>query len=90
MPRIEVRCVCFVRQGAILHRATMNNISQGGLSVEAPNALAVNADVTVTIPGLPPQDAVVRWSNGIRYGLSFNTVLPLAGLVAWLQERNTA
>jgi hypothetical protein len=90
MPRIEVRCVCFVRQGAILHRATMNNISQGGLSVEAPNALAVNADVTVTIPGLPPQDAVVRWSNGNRYGLSFNTVLPLAGLVAWLQERNTA
>ena len=68
----------------------MLNISQGGLSVETPNGLNVNADVTVTIPGLPTQDAVVRWASGNRYGLSFNTVLPLAGLVAWLQERNAA
>ena len=90
MPRIEVRCVCFVREGAVLHRAKMHNISQGGLSVEAPNGLNVNADVTVTIPGLPTQDAVVRWADGTRYGLSFNTVLPLAGLVTWLQDRNSA
>jgi hypothetical protein len=90
MPRIEARCVCFVREGAILHRSNMLNISQGGLSVETPNGLNVNSDVTVTIPGLPTQDAVVRWASGNRYGLSFNTVLPLAGLVAWLQERNAA
>lgn len=90
MPRIEVHCVCFVREGAILHRSNMLNISQGGLSVETPNAINVNADVTVTIPGLPTQDAVVRWADGNRYGLSFNAVLPLAGLVSWLQERNAA
>ena len=90
MPRIEVRCVCFVREGAILHRSNMLNISQGGLSVETTNGLNVNADVTVTIPGLPTQDAVVRWADGNRYGLSFNAVLPLAGLVSWLQERNAA
>lgn len=90
MPRIEVECVCFVRAGAIVHRANMLNISQGGLSVETPNGLNRNADVTVTIPGLPTQDAVVRWADGNRYGLSFNTVLPLAGLVAWLHERNAA
>lgn len=90
MPRIEVRSVCFVRAGAILHRAIVHNISQGGLSVETPNGLSVNADVTVSIPGLSPQDAVVRWAHGDRYGLSFNSVLPLAGLVAWLQERQSA
>ena len=90
MPRIEVRCVCFVRDGAVLHRSTMQNISQGGLSVETPNGLNVNADVTVTIPGLPTQGAVVRWADGNRYGLSFNTVLPLAGLTSWLRERNAA
>ena len=90
MPRIEVRCVCFVREGAVLHRSNMLNISQGGLSVETPNGLNVSADVTVTIPGLPTQDAVVRWADGNRYGLSFNAVLPLAGLVSWLQERNAA
>lgn len=89
MPRIEVRCVCFVREGAVLHRSNMLNISQGGLSVETPNGLNVNADVTVTIPGLPTQDAVVRWADGKRYGLSFNTVLPLARLLAWLHEHNS-
>jgi len=90
MPRIEVECVCFVREGAVLHRAKMHNISQGGLSAETSQALNVNADVTVTIPGLPSQGAVVRWAHGNRYGLSFNTVLPLAGLVGWLHERNAA
>ena len=89
MPRIEVHCVCFVREGAILHRAIMHNISQGGLNVETLNCLSVNADVTVSIPGMPPQDSVVRWADGNRHGLSFNTVLPLAGLVSWLHERNS-
>ena len=88
MPRIEVHCVCFVREGAVLHRATLHNISQGGVSVDVPNGLSTGADVTVSLPGMAPQDALVRWSDGNRYGLSFNTVLPLAGLVAWLHERN--
>lgn len=88
MPRIEVQCVCFVRQGAIVHRSIVHNISQGGLSVETPNGLAVDGNVTVTLPGLPSQDAAVRWKSGDRYGISFNSVLPLAALVSWLQERS--
>jgi len=88
MPRIEVRCVCFVRDGATLHRTLLHNVSQGGLSVESPNPLAIDAIVTVTLPGLPPQEAVVRWARDGRYGLSFNTVLSLASLTSWLQERN--
>ena len=90
MPRIQINCVCFVREGAKVHRATMHNISQGGLSVETSDRLNVNADVTVTIPGMPTQDAVIRWAHGNRYGLSFNTVLPLAGLTSWLRERSAA
>lgn len=90
MPRIEVHCVCFVREGAAMNRAVLHNISQGGASVETANALSVDADVTVSLPGLAPLGAVVRWSDGNRYGLSFNTVLPLAGLVAWLHERTGA
>ncbi len=90
MPRIEVQCVCFVREGAIVHRTQLQNISQGGLSVEAPNPLSIGSDVTVTLPGLPSQGASVRWRDGDRYGISFNSVLPLAGLVAWLHERNGA
>ena len=66
----------------------VQNISQGGVSIETANALSVGADVTVSLPGLAPQGAVVRWNDGQRYGITFNTVLPLAGLVEWLHARH--
>lgn len=87
MPRVEVNCVGFVREGAILHRSLVKNISQGGVSVETANPLTVGGEVTVSLPGLRPQPAVVRWNDGHRYGITFNTVLPLAGLVEWLHGR---
>ena len=87
MPRVEVSCVVFVREGAILHRSILQNISQGGVSVETANPLTAGADVTVSLPGLPPQGGVVRWNAGARVGITFNTVLPLAGLVEWLHAR---
>jgi hypothetical protein len=90
MPRIEVTCAGFVREGAILHRAHLQNISQGGVSVETSNPLTLGADVTVSLPGLPPQDAVVRWNAGSRYGITLNSVIPLAGLVDWLHSRQGA
>lgn len=87
MPRIEVRCIAFVREGATTNRAVVSNISQGGLSVECDNPLTLDSEVTVSLPGLPPQGGTVRWNDGERYGISFNTVLPLAGLVEWLHGR---
>jgi hypothetical protein len=90
MPRVEVNCVCFVREGAIMHRCLARNVSQGGLSVETSNPLAVDGEVTVTLPGLSPQPGRVRWNDGPRYGISFNSVLPLAGLVEWLHSRAAA
>lgn len=90
MPRIEVRCVAFVREGATTNRTTLLNISQGGLSVETENSLTVGANVIVSLPQFPPQPAVVRWAEGPRYGISFNTVLPLAGLTEWLNGRSNA
>lgn len=88
MPRVEVRCVAFVREGAILHRSVVHNISQGGLSIETANPLTVGGEVTVSLPGLAPQSGVVRWNDQTRYGINFNTVLPLAGLVEWLHARD--
>jgi hypothetical protein len=90
MPRIEVKCIVFVREGATVNRATLVNISQGGVSVSCDSPMSVGAEVTVSIPGLPPQAAVVRWAEGSRYGVTFNAVLPLAGLVEWLHKRGGA
>ena len=87
MPRVEVSCVGYVREGAVANRTQVQNVSQGGLSVETPNRITVGAEVTVSLPGLPPQVGVVRWKDGNRYGIAFNEVLSLAGLVEWLQAR---
>lgn len=89
MPRVEVRCIAFIREGAASNRATVSNVSQGGLSVECENPLTVGSDVIVSLPGLPPRGGLVRWAEGNRYGISFNAILPLAGLVEWLHGRES-
>ena len=86
MPRIETNCVGFIREGAVVHRAQILNISQGGISAQVPNTLTAGADVTVSLTGLPPQQGVVRWSSSGRYGIAFNTVVGLPVLIDWLHR----
>jgi hypothetical protein len=93
MPRLEVRCTAWVRDGAIVHRTRAANISQGGVRVETTKGLSVGAQVTVTLPGLPPEQGVVRWSDEDGCGITFNRVLALSQLVSWAgqqQERQRA
>lgn len=86
MPRIEVDCVGFVREGAVAHRSRILNISQGGICAEVPNPLTVGANVTVSLIGLAPQQGIVRWSNSSRYGIAFNAVVGLPVLIDWLHR----
>lgn len=85
MPRIAVHCAVGVRQGAVTCQLSALDVSQGGIKVETSRPLIVGGDVVVTLPGLPPRMGVVRWHHADCYGISFNGVLPLADLVAWLQ-----
>lgn len=86
MPRVEIESFGFIRQGAIVNRAQIKNISQGGVSAECKGELQVGGEVTVTLPGIPPVGGVVRWGRSGAYGISFNAVLALPTLVAWLQS----
>lgn len=87
MPRLEIRCTAWVRHESVVHRARVVNISQGGLRVEAPNDIPAGAQVTVTLPGLPPAAGMVRWNDAGVCGITFNRVLPLPQLVGWVGER---
>lgn len=87
MPRLEVSSTAWVRDGAVVHRTRTINISQGGLRVETANGLPPGAQVTVTLPGLTPEQAVVRWNDGEACGITFNRVLALPQLVAWVGEQ---
>jgi PilZ domain len=87
MPRVEVQCGAWVRDGTTVFRTKALNVSQGGVRVEADNALSIGAQVIVTLPGLPAEQGVVRWNDGESCGITFNRVLALAQLVAWLGEQ---
>jgi hypothetical protein len=87
MPRIELECTAWVREGAHIRRTRAVNISQGGLCVQSPAELTVGAEVIVTLTGLTPAPGIVKWKDADSYGISFNRVLPLAELVGWLQDQ---
>ena len=85
MPRVEVDCVAWVRVDATVHRARAVNISQGGIKIECRSEMPAGSDVIVSLNGLPPCPGTVRWSDGDAYGVTFNQILALPLLVAWLQ-----
>ena len=90
MPRIETNCFCTLREGASIMRARACDISQGGIKVETSAVFARNAEVVVSLPGLPPQPAVVRWTSDGCAGITFNRLLPLPLLIEWLKARSGA
>lgn len=89
MPRVEVNCTAFVREGATVHRTKAVDVSQGGVKIHTSKELPLGAEVTVTLTGLSPAAATVRWKEGESYGITFNRALPLPSLVGWLQEQQS-
>ena len=89
LPRVEVDCIATVRDGANVYRLPVCDISQGGLKLSGETELEHGCDLVVTLPGLAPQPSVLRWREGGNLGISFNRLVPLAELVAWLQDART-
>ena len=87
MPRIEVDYTAWIRVNADVYRGRVRNISQGGLKLECRAELPVGVEAVVSIEGLAPSAGMLRWSADGDYGFTFNRVVPLPVLVAWLQDR---
>lgn len=87
MPRIAIDSMVTVRDGASTYRLRACDVSQGGLKVDCDTPIESGSEVVVTLSGLEPQPAVVRWSEGGQLGLTFNRSLPLPSLVGWLQDQ---
>ena len=87
MPRVETHCTAWVRDGADTLRVRALDVSQGGLKVASSREIAMGADVVVTLPGLAPQPAIIRWRDGETYGITFNKIVALPLLVGWLHQQ---
>ncbi|HEV2044111.1 MAG TPA: PilZ domain-containing protein, partial [Sphingomicrobium sp.] len=85
MPRIEVDCFATVRDGGRIYRMRVHDVSQGGVKLESDVIVETGADLVVSLPGLEPQAAAVRWSEDGFLGVTFNRLLPLTELVDWLR-----
>lgn len=87
MPRIELSCTATLRHEKTVFRATVANISQGGICVHSPVDLEVGCDVIVSLTGLHSAAGVVKWRDGDYYGIGFNRVYPVHELMAFLQDQ---
>lgn len=87
MPRMTVENFATLRQGANIFRVTARDISQGGAKVCCHEALEIDGDAVLTLPGLEPRPGVVRWQSDGFAGMNFNILLPLTDLVQWLQAQ---
>ena len=87
MPRIETDCYATLRDGANIIRVRVCDISQGGVKIACETVLAQGADVVIGLPGLEPQRGIACWSEGGFSGITFNRLIPLGELIAWLQQQ---
>ena len=87
MPRIDIEAFATLREGASTYRMRVCDVSQGGLKIRCETRLAPGSDVVVTIAGIDPQPAVVRWVDEDLMGVTFNRMIPLPTLVEWLRDQ---
>lgn len=87
-PRVRIDRMARVRCGADVYRLHAEDISQGGVKLTTDEPLPVDADVVITLDGLPPLPGIVRWAHGGSVGINFIQVIPIADLCAWLRSES--
>ena len=85
-PRLSTCCPIQVQHGGRSCRTVLLDLSQKGGCFQAAGVMAVNDQVTVCMPGLPPQRGVVRWLRDDRTGIVFLDTIPFGELDRWLQN----
>jgi hypothetical protein len=86
MPRVPIDRLATLRAGARTYWVSARDISQGGVRIEADQAIDIGAETIVTLENFRPIHGVVRWRKGNVAGISFNQVIPFSELTRWLVE----
>ncbi len=71
MPRVELACPALIEIDGKTELVSTRDVSQGGAKLDVPASLAPEQKLIVTLDGLRPVDAVVRWSSGNVAGIAF-------------------
>jgi hypothetical protein len=88
--RIEVECPATLQVRLRFYYGKLCDLSPTGARVRTRGVLKKTGDAILSLPGLPPLTAAIRWVNGRDCGLSFKEQIPAEALAAWLEERGGA
>lgn len=88
-PRLPTSCWADIRIDGHPQRASLLDLSQGGAKLRTRTALEIGTMLTLSVPGLEPMRAVVRWVRGENAGIAFFEPIAFATLAAWLDDPAT-
>jgi len=86
MPRVELRCSAWVKEGKEFAPALIRNISARGLQLEVEELPSVGAKVSVFIDGLDLPTAEVIWTKGNLAGVELASELSWASILPWIRQ----
>ena len=84
VPRIAVNATGILRISSRIYRASLIDISPRGAGMTLDRPPQEMGQACLSMPGLSPIPAQIRWANQTSVGLSFNETLPLPSLAQWL------
>lgn len=87
-PRLATECPVRVRADVGSTDALMVDISQCGAKLRLDRRFARDELVTLSIPGIGPVRAAVRWVREGEMGLMFLETISFADLGGWLQDQS--
>jgi hypothetical protein len=86
MPRLEVRCLAYMKCGAGFWPAMLRNISSGGLQLEGSDMPAVGTYVAIFLEGLNIPSGEVLWSRGELIGIGLMEELSWTSIIPWVRS----
>lgn len=87
-PRIAANCPTVLWHLGTLSASVLCDLSQSGCRILIASPLPRDSEVRITIPGLSPRRARMRWSNGESVGFAFLEMLSFAEVSAWQTDRS--
>jgi hypothetical protein len=85
LPRIEVAAPARLRSRTQTYSAEVVDVSPSGAMVRSSSPLPGAGPIVLDVLGLPRLAGQVRWTEGNRAGILFNTPLALQTLTEWIQ-----
>jgi len=81
-PRLQIECEGEAIIGDARWRIRVQDVSQRGLKAVLPSAKPGD-EVLLSLPGMEPRKAIVRWSQGDNAGLNFLRPIAFEELARW-------